>query len=90
QLVATEVMKAEIDTICEKYVDGFTAFRANGNWIETTGTKVEEDTLVYYFYNVTEDQMKDIMDEVIEKFHQSAVVLEKTEADIIFYSGDQK
>lgn len=90
QPVPTEEMKAQVDAICEKHVEGFTVFRAGGNWFDTTGTQVREDTLVYCFYNATDDQIKAVMDEVLETFHQSALVLEKTDADIVFYSGDAR
>ncbi|ATW26665.1 DUF3574 domain-containing protein [Candidatus Formimonas warabiya] len=90
QPVPTEEMKAQVDTICEKHVEGFTVFRANGNWFDATGTQVREDTLVYCFYNATDDQIKAVMDEVLGTFHQSALVLEKTDADIIFYSGNAR
>lgn len=40
------------------------------------------------FYNATDAQMKAVMDEILGTFHQSALVLEKTDADIIFYSGE--
>lgn len=88
QLVPTEEVNAKVDAICEKYVEGFTVFRANGNWLDTTGTKVREDTLVYCFYNATDAQMKAIMDDTLKVFHQSAILLEKTDTDVVFYSGD--
>lgn len=87
QTAPTEEMKTQVDAICETQMEGFTVFRANGNWFDATGTQVREDTLVYCFYNATDDQMKAVMDEVLVTFHQSALVLEKADADIIFYSG---
>lgn len=88
QTVPTEEMKVQVDAICEKHVEGFTVFRANGNWFDTTGTQVREDTLVYCFYNATDNQIKAVMDEVLATFHQSALMMEKIDADIVFYSGD--
>ena len=90
QKVPTEKVKALVDSICEKHIEGFTVFRANGNWFDATGTKVRENTLVYCIYNATDKQMKTIMDEVLKNFHQSALVLEKTNSDIVYYSGDAR
>lgn len=88
QTTPTEEMKTKVDAICEKHVEGFTVFRAGGNWFDATGAQVREDTLVYCFYNATDNQIKSVMDEVLGAFHQSALVMEKTDSNIVFYSGD--
>lgn len=88
QSIPTLQMKEKVNAICEKHVEGFTVFEAGGNWFDTTGTQVREDTLVYCFYNATDAQIKSVMDEVLDTFHQSALVMEKTDADLVFYSGE--
>jgi hypothetical protein len=87
QKIPTEKVQEQMDAICEKQVQGFTVFHADGNWYDAKGTKVRENTLVYCFYNATDKQIKSILDQALTTFNQSAIVLEKTDADITFYSG---
>lgn len=88
QTIPTEEIQEQMDAICEKQVQGFTVFPANGNWYDSTGAKVRENTLVYCFYNSTDKQIRNIMDEALAAFNQNSLVLEKTDADIVFYTGD--
>lgn len=86
-LFSAEEARKLVDAVCEKYVDGFTVFNADGNWVNAEGEKVEENTLVYCFYNATDDEIESILKEVLAQLHQSAILVEKASSDIIFYSG---
>lgn len=85
QLIPTEEAKKKVDAICAKYVDGYTVFDANGGWKDETGTYAHENTLVCFFYDVTEDQIKNIMDDVLKELNQSAIFVEKLNSVYTYY-----
>ena len=56
-----------------------------GGWINDDGTMGHENTLVYIIYDVSEDDLKAILDELISEFNQSSVLVEKSDAAHIYY-----
>jgi len=77
------------NNICAKYVEsGFTQIDARGGWLDDNGVLAQEDTLIYIFVDVTEDQLQKISDELLDKLHQSSILIEKQNALYTFYSAD--
>ena len=87
QVISTEEAREIVNEICIKYVDGYTAYEAKGGWVDETDTLTQENTLVYAFYEVTEEQLVNIMEEILEALNQNAILVEKQEAIYTYYSG---
>lgn len=86
QLIPTNEAKEKVNAIFAKYVDGYTQSYSNGGWKDETGTLTQEETLVYTLYNVTEDQLRTIMDEVLEELNQSSILVEEQQSHYTYYS----
>lgn len=86
QVISTEEAREIVNEICIKYVDGYTASEAKGGWVDETDTLTQENTLVYAFYEVTEEQLVNIMEEILEALNQNAILVEKQEAIYTYYS----
>lgn len=87
QVISTEEAREIVNEICIKYVDGYTASEAKGGWVDETDTLTQENTLVYAFYEVTEEQLVNIMEEILTALNQNSILLEKQEAIYTYYSG---
>lgn len=87
QLIPTEEARDIVNAICTKYVDGYTISDAKGGWVDETDTLTQEHTLVYAFYEVTEEQLLYIMDEILTELNQNSILVEKQEAVYAYYSG---
>lgn len=87
QLIPTEEARDIVNAICTKYVDGYTASEAKGGWVDETDTLTQENTLVYAFYEVTEEQLVNIMEEILTALNQNSILLEKQKAIYTYYSG---
>ena len=86
-MISTEEAREIVNEICIKYVDGYTASEAKGGWVDETDTLTQENTLVYAFYEVTEEQLVNIMEEILTALNQNSILLEKQEAIYTYYSG---
>lgn len=87
QMISTEEAKQIVNKICAKNVDGYTVMEAEGGWIDEKNVLTEENTLVYTFNGVKEEQMTQIMDEVLEALNQNSILLEKRKLYSTYYSG---
>lgn len=85
QEISTEDARNMVNAICAKYVDGYTASDAKGGWVDKTDTLTQENTLVYSFYNVKEETLIQVMDEVLEKLNQNSILVERQEAVYTYY-----
>lgn len=90
QLISTDKARRIVNKICTRYVEGYTSSKATGGWVDETGTLTQENTLVYSFYDVTEDQIKVVMDEVLTALNQNSILLEMTESQSTYYYGDKE
>ncbi|AET69237.1 hypothetical protein Desor_3775 [Desulfosporosinus orientis DSM 765] len=87
QLISYEEAEKEVSDIALKYVDGFTELYAKGAYKDDKGILVHENSLVFEFYSVTDQQMKAIMDEVLKKLNQKSILIEKQTVNDEFYEG---
>lgn len=87
QEIPTEEAKEIVNSICTRYTGGYTASDAKGGWVDETDTLTQENTLVYAFYDVTEDQLICIMNDVLRELNQNSILVEKQYAVYTYYSG---
>lgn len=85
--IPLEECRRRIDSICMKYVEGFSIEDMKGKWVDDSGTLTEEDTLVYIFYDTTDEAIKKIMDEALVELNQNSILLEKEYVSSAFYNG---
>ena len=86
QLIPTEEARKIVDQICAKHTDGYTAMDAQGSWVDETGTATKENSLVYSFYNISEEQITAIMDEVLTALNQNSILVERETVLSAYYS----
>ena len=86
QLIPTDEAREIVNSICEKYIGGYTTIDAHGGWVDETGTETKENTLVYVFYDVSEEQIINIMDEVITALNQNSILVESNTVNSLYYS----
>lgn len=87
QEIPTNEARDTVNAICAKHVEGYTGSDANGGWVDQTGTLTQENTLVYAFYDISEDQLTSIMDEVLVALNQNSILVESQQAFYTYYSG---
>ena len=87
QKISTEDAIDKANQICAAHSGGYTQFTARGGWTNDDGTLGHENTLVYMIYDISESDLKAILDEFIKDFNQSSVLVEKSETAHIYYSG---
>lgn len=87
QKISTEDAVNKANKICAAHSGGYTQFTARGGWTNDDGTLGHENTLVYMIYDISESDLKALLDEMIREFNQSSVLVEKSEAAHIYYSG---
>lgn len=88
QIIPTEKAREIVNKICVKYVDGYTSLQACGGWVDETNTLTQENTLVYSFYDVTQQQIVSILNEVEDKLNQNSILVEVEDVNYAYYYGD--
>lgn len=84
-LLSVEEAQAIVNGISQKYTDGFTSLTAWGHWNSPQNTWVSEDTLIYLYYGVSEDDIVNIADEVVAELNQYSVMIEYGMRNIAYY-----
>ncbi|PKM76310.1 MAG: DUF3574 domain-containing protein [Firmicutes bacterium HGW-Firmicutes-15] len=87
QQISYEEAEKKVSDIALKYVDGFTARVAKGAYKDEKGVITHENSLVFEFYNATDQQMKAIMDEILRDLNQNSILIEKQKVNYEFYEG---
>ncbi len=88
QIISTEEALEKANLICAKYAGGYTQLSARGGWTNDDGTLGHENTIVYLIYDISEENLKAMLDEFLKEFNQSSVLVEKESASHIYYSGN--
>lgn len=78
-----------VNEICSKYVKGYTVQQAEGGWVDESGILTEEQTLVYSFDAVREEDLVSIMDEVLVQLNQASILVERQDLTYCYYSGGE-
>ena len=82
-----DVAKEELQKILIDHFGGYTISEANGGWVD--GDKLyQEYTLVIYLSDTTLDQVHKACNDMINKFHQSSVLIQSNKTITEFYSGN--
>ena len=89
QEIPTEEARDMVNAICAKYVGGYTASDAKGGWVDETDTLTQENTLVYSFYEITEEQLVQVMDDILKQLNQNSILVERQEAVYTYYYGNK-
>ena len=79
--------KAQADTILSRYFSGFTIQEARGGWTNDDGTVSHEYTVVILLSDTTPEAVHAAANELIDVFHQSAVLIQANETTTEFYVG---
>lgn len=87
QIIPTEEAQDIVDDICSKYTDGYTRLDAVGGWEDESGSITHENTFIYEFYDVSEEQLEHIMDDVLVSLNQNSILVEKAHSVYTYYSG---
>ena len=80
-------VKAKVDEVLTKHVEGFTIQEANGGWTNDNGTVDHEYTVVILLSDTNEDKVHAVCDDLIKTFNQSSVLIQSNRTKTEFYSG---
>jgi hypothetical protein len=86
QIVSIQEAEALVNAICVKYTGGYTEISARGGWLDNQ-QMIEENSLVYVFYDASEEEILAIMDEALDALNQSSILIEKDSAIFTYYKG---
>ena len=87
QLLSYDEAEKKVSDIALRYVDGFTELTGKGTYKDEKGVTTHENNLVLEFDSATDQQMKEIMNEVLKELNQNSILLEKQTVKDEFYEG---
>lgn len=90
QIISTEDGIRMVNEICSRYVDGYTMQTAKGGWVDEKQILTEENTLIYSFYGVTDEQITQIMDDVLKELNQNAILITYGQENSAYYYGKEE
>lgn len=90
QIISTEDGIRMVNGICSRYVDGYTMQTAKGGWMDEKKILTEENTLIYSFYGVTDEQIMQIMDDVLKELNQNSILITYGQENSAYYYGREK
>lgn len=76
-----------VSEICSRHVTGYTVQRAEGGWTDESGVLTKEQTLVYSFDSIQEEDLIAIMDEVLLQLNQASILVERQDLTYCYYTG---
>lgn len=88
QIIDTEEAVRMVNEICTRYVEGYTMQIAKGGWMDEKNILTEENTLIYSFYEVTDEQVMQIMDDVLQELNQNSILVSHGEENSTYYYGN--
>ena len=80
--------KTQAEKILVKHFGGYTIQEAQGGWADD-GKLYQEYTIVIYLSDTTIDKVHAAADEMVDKFHQSSVLIQANDTKTEFYSGKE-
>ncbi len=87
QNISTEQAVETVNEICLRHAGGYTLLNASGGWTDEEGQTTVENTLCYVLTDIEEEQVRAIMDEVLEALNRDSILVEKGEIQMEYYSG---
>ncbi|MBR1737410.1 MAG: DUF3574 domain-containing protein [Firmicutes bacterium] len=89
QKISTEEAMEKANEICAKHASGYTQYNAKGGWTNDDGVMEHENTLIYLIYDISEDDLKAMSDELLKELNQSSILIEKEATSHIYYYGSE-
>jgi len=87
QIIPTDEAREIVNSICAKYVDGYTSDVCEGGWVDEKNILTQENTLVYTINGADETAIISIMDDVLTALNQNAILVERRDVSGVFYHG---
>ncbi len=84
-----EEAKKKVDAILIKHFGGFTIQEANGGWVDDSGKRYDEFTVVVYISDTDLDSVHKAADDLIKEFNQSSILIQANETKTEFYSTNE-
>jgi hypothetical protein len=85
--IPIEKAKNIVNSICDKHVSGYSIFTGQGYWTNDLNQSEHENTLVYTFFDISEDQIKLILNETLKELNQESILVEKDGIYYTFYEN---
>ena len=63
---------------------------AKGGWVDEKNILTEENTLIYSFYEASEEQIMQIMDDVLKELNQNSILITHGQENSAYYYGHEK
>ncbi|MBQ3841723.1 MAG: DUF3574 domain-containing protein [Ruminiclostridium sp.] len=73
--------------IVAKHAGGFTQMSAKGGWTDESEAMFYENTIVYIVFDISDENLSAMLDELIKEFNQSTVLVERESKQHIYYHG---
>lgn len=86
QIIPTEEALDKANHICAKYAGGYTQFSAAGGWTNDDGTLGHENTIVYILFDISDENLTAMLDEMLVEFNQNSILVEQEDISHIYYS----
>ena len=78
-----------VDSICLKYMRGYTLDEATGSWVDENNVRTHEYTLVCYFDDPEVEDVYAAADEIIKALNQNTILIEKNQVTMEYYGSDE-
>lgn len=89
QLIPTEQARQIVNEICEEYLGGYTVVESHGGWVDETGVQTTENSMVYTIVGVSEKQLVQVLDAVLEALNQNSILVEYGNVSSLYYTGER-
>ena len=76
-----EEASAIVDSVCSKYFNGYTLYKASGRWTDPSGNLIHENTIVCHLLGsdvaVDEEKVRNATDELLIALNQHSILVEE-------------
>lgn len=90
QSISDREARQLVNAICARYADSYTIVEAQGTWVNEKGVPTKENTLICFFEDMEEADVKKIMDQVIQELNQDSILMEENTGRHTCYGGEEK
>ena len=89
QLIPTDQARQIVNEICEEYLGGYTVVESHGGWVAESGVQTTENSMVYTIVGVSEKQLVQVLDAVLEALNQNSILVEYGTVSSVYYAGER-
>ena len=76
-----EEAAAIVDSVCQKYFEGYTLYHASGRWTDSSGNLIHENTIVCHLLGsdawADEKKIRNATDELLAALNQQSILVEE-------------